>query len=189
MVFTGISSSKLRLKKQAGMTLVEMTIASAITAILALVICASLIYSARGLSGLSNYIDLDNASRNSLDVLMQDMREVTEITSLTASAGGSTLVCQAPDGVLTFTWDSNAKTFVRSKNGYDRVLLTGCETLTFELKQRNTYAGTWELYPATDPRIAKFLQVSWKCSRPLLGSLVNTESVQTARIMLRNQHL
>jgi len=28
--------------------------------------------------------------------------------------------------------------------------------------------------------------VSWKCSRTILGAKINTESVQTAKIVLRN---
>jgi hypothetical protein len=30
------------------------------------------------------------------------------------------------------------------------------------------------------------VDVSWKCSRQILGEKVNTESVQTAKIVMRN---
>jgi hypothetical protein len=30
------------------------------------------------------------------------------------------------------------------------------------------------------------IDVSWKCSREILGAKINTESVQTAKIVIRN---
>ncbi len=48
-------------------------------------------------------------------------------------------------------------------------------------------------YPATnssgvyDPSICKLINMSWKCSRTILGSKMNTESVQTAQVVLRNK--
>jgi hypothetical protein len=34
--------------------------------------------------------------------------------------------------------------------------------------------------------MAKLVDVSWLCSRKILGRKVNTESVQTAKIVMRN---
>ena len=35
-------------------------------------------------------------------------------------------------------------------------------------------------------RTAKLIDVSWKCSRKIMGEKLNTESVQTAKIVIRN---
>jgi hypothetical protein len=48
-------------------------------------------------------------------------------------------------------------------------------------------------YPATnnagalDLTICKVINMNWKCSRAILQQKINTESVQTAQIVLRNK--
>ena len=39
---------------------------------------------------------------------------------------------------------------------------------------------------SNNPAICKLVSVSWRCSRTILGQKVNTESVQTAKIVIRN---
>jgi hypothetical protein len=39
---------------------------------------------------------------------------------------------------------------------------------------------------ASTPSQVKLISVSWRCSRTILGAKVNTESVQTAQICIRN---
>ncbi|MEJ2010407.1 MAG: hypothetical protein P8Z30_20015, partial [Acidobacteriota bacterium] len=72
------------------------------------------------------------------------------------------------------------------------VLLTNCEYLAFGISQRNP-SNEFCFYPATntttsklDPSLCKLVDVSWKCSREIFGKKVNTESVQTAKIVMRN---
>jgi hypothetical protein len=75
---------------------------------------------------------------------------------------------------------------VRKKTGQpDTVLLTQCDTLFFDLSQRNP-SNNFTFYPISDPRTAKLVDVTWTCSRQLLQAKVNTESVQTAKIVIRN---
>jgi hypothetical protein len=66
-------------------------------------------------------------------------------------------------------------------------LLKGCDTLTFNLGTRNPVGGTFEVVPATSPDTAKVVNISWNCSRTILGQQRNTENVQTARIVIRKQ--
>jgi hypothetical protein len=48
-------------------------------------------------------------------------------------------------------------------------------------------------FPATnsagayDLSVCKLINMTWKCSRTVLGSKLNTESVQTAQVVLRNK--
>jgi len=67
------------------------------------------------------------------------------------------------------------------------VLLTQCDFLNFDISQRNP-SNNFTFYPcpATNVSIAKLIDVSWRCSRQILGAKINTESVQTAKIVIRN---
>ena len=75
----------------------------------------------------------------------------------------------------------------RTKAGANKRLLTGCDALTFTIAQRTPKDGSYEVYPAATPATAKVVNVSWNCSRLVLGRKANTENVQTARIVIRKQ--
>lgn len=186
------------------MTLVEVVVAGAITSILALAVCTSMIYSGRSLAGLSNYVELDNASRNSLEHFMADLRGCSTILSLTTNAQSATLVCtnnaSAPADRyrVTYRWDKDTTTLTRffagcneagSPLSYSQAVLTNCDDFRFELKSR-ALNGQWQLAPASQIAQCKFVTVHWRCTKEVKAARqVNTESVQTAGIMLRNQHL
>jgi hypothetical protein len=59
--------------------------------------------------------------------------------------------------------------------------------LTFQIYQRNTVANTYDQFPTGSVGLCKLISVSWICSRTILGSKMNTESVQTAKIVIRKQ--
>ena len=68
------------------------------------------------------------------------------------------------------------------------MLLTGCETLNFAIFQRNSTNGTYDQYPSSnEPTNTKLVQVSWVCKRSILGASINSESVQTAKIVIRKK--
>ena len=59
-------------------------------------------------------------------------------------------------------------------------------SLQFSMFQRNPVGGSVDQYATTDPTLCKVVQMSWTCSRNILGKKTNTESVQSAKIALRN---
>jgi hypothetical protein len=67
------------------------------------------------------------------------------------------------------------------------MLLTNVDFLSFQIFQRNPVAGTYDTYPTSSATNCKLVSVSWICSRSILGSKLNTESVQTAKIVIRKQ--
>ncbi|HLP76194.1 MAG TPA: hypothetical protein VK327_04685, partial [Candidatus Paceibacterota bacterium] len=76
-------------------------------------------------------------------------------------------------------------TLSRVKNGQTTVLLRQCDYLCFGIFQRNP-SNDFNFYPASSWTSAKLVNVSWRCSRQIFQKKVNTESVQTARIVIRN---
>lgn len=168
-----------------GATLIEFMVASGLASLVLLVLSSLTYYSARTFASIANYTDLDNKSRNALDVMTKDIRQCERLTSATDKK----LVFDYGSGVsLSYTYDSGERTLTRTLNNASKVLLTECDYLQFAIFKRNPLAGTYDQYPTTaEATNTKLVQLNWVCSRQLLGSRANTESVQSAKIVIRRQ--
>jgi prepilin-type N-terminal cleavage/methylation domain-containing protein len=169
-------------RKNSGMTLPEMMIAILVASIIFAAIATLSLFGARSFVAMGNYADLDQASRNALDIMSRDIRQTRGLTSFNSKR----IVFQDFDtNSLTYIYDSGTRTLTRIKGVQRRVLLKECDYLNFDISQRNP-SNQFTFYPTTDIAVAKLIDVSWKCSRTILGAKVNTESVQTAKIVIRN---
>ena len=182
---------------RSGMTLPEVMVAVALSSILLAAAGSLWLFGSRSFAAMGNYVDLDARSRNALDQMSRDIREATRVTGFDNK--GSTRWLQitnpAESTVTTYTWSPSTKALVCQKPGRaDQVYLSECDRWDFELFQRAPQkGGNYVFYPATntsgvyDPSMCKLINMTWKCSRTILGSKMNTESVQTAQIVLRNK--
>lgn len=168
------------------MTLAEFLVASGISAIICTVVLSLVVYSARSFAGMANYTNLDRASRNALDNMSKAIRQTKKLTAFTST---SLTFLDADDGTLTYAYDSSAKTLTRSKNGVADAtpLLTECDYLKFSIFQRNPIGGSYGVYPTATADTCKLVQLNWTCSRKILGAAINTESVQSAKIVIRKE--
>ncbi|MBI5387051.1 MAG: hypothetical protein HZA90_20460 [Verrucomicrobia bacterium] len=168
-----------------GFSIIENWVAIAIFGILMAAVMGFSLYTGKSFAGLSNYVDLEQRSQLALDRMTKDIR----MTQYLASFNTNQLVFQDNDGTpLTFTYNAGDKTLVRSKGGTNQVLLTECDFLSFSNYQRNPIAGTYEQFPTTlSATNTKLVSVTWVCSRKITGTKMNTESVQTAKIVIRKQ--
>ncbi len=167
------------------MTLVEVMIATAIGAMILAAAGSLMVYNARTLAALSNYADLDRFSRSAVDKLSQDIRQATQLISFTttelefnSSRGRSN---------ITYTYYPDSKTLVRRQGRNRETLLQECDALTFTVYGRNNVSNSWDQFVVTNAAGAKLIKLNWTCSRTILGQAVNTESVQTAKIVMRKQ--
>jgi Tfp pilus assembly protein PilW len=170
--------------KNKGGTLAETLVAMGASALVLIALASILVLSGRSFVAFSNYVDLNTANRTAMDYLTRDIRECNRIIGYTAS----TLVIEDATGAsITYYYNPNEQMLTRIQNGIKRVLLTGCESLAFDIAQRNPVEGSYDVYPAATAATAKVVNVSWNCSRMILGYKANTENVQTARIVIRRQ--
>jgi hypothetical protein len=97
---------------------------------------------------------------------------------------------------ITLTWDAGAGTVTMAKTGQPTVTnLTQCDRWDFAFYQRTPWVTGTNIifYPATnsagslDLSLCKLISMSWKCSRAIMGAKIDTESVQTSEIVLRNK--
>lgn len=165
------------------LTLMELLVTTGIASIAFAAIASLSVYSARSFVAMGNYADLDQASRNALDLMSREIRQARALTNYSVTK----LIFRDFDNeALTYEYKTANGTLVRKKGtGPERVLLEQCDFLKFNISQRNP-SNNFTFFPTTNISVAKLVDVSWRCSRQILGARVNTESVQTAKIVIRN---
>ena len=185
MTLSFVSSSPLK-RTCRGFTSVEMLVAAAIMALVITGLLMFSMFAGRSFAALTNYVDLDSKSRNALDVMI---REVRQAKALTYYSDNTITLTGNTNQVLRYSWDRDSGELRRSVNGVrdSKPLLTGCDMLNFNIYQRTPSTNHEFFETATNLSQAKMVNVSWHCYRSVLGQNINTESVQTTKIVLRNQ--
>lgn len=176
------STSRSRRLRSAGMTLAEMLVSMAVGGIVLAAVGRLSLFTARSFVAMGNYNDLDRASTFCLDTMTREIRKTRALTSYSTNQ----LVFTDQDtNTLSYTYNPSTRELTRTKAGTTTVLLKQCDYLYFEISQRNP-STNFTFYPVTSYSEAKLVDVSWRCSRQIFGAKVNTESVQTAKIVIRN---
>lgn len=164
----------------------ELMVATAITSIVGLGVASLVFYSGRSFAAIANYVELDHRSRIALDTMSKEIRQANRLSSYTSTS----LTFEDSDGTpLIYAYDSGTKTLIRTKNGVadPKPLLQECDFLLFSIYQRNPVGGTYDQYPTATATTCKLVQLNWVCSRKIFGIAKNTESVQSAKIVIRKQ--
>ncbi len=174
-----------------GIALVEMLMSLGVGGLVLSAVASQMFYSGRSFAALANYVDLDNASRSALDKISSEIRQANRLTTYSPSQLQFETVDVTSGAVmtLTYTYDSTAGTLQRTYAGQTTTLLKEISTNSFQFTayQRNPVGGSVNQYPTTDPALCKVVQLSWTCSRKILGKAVSTESVQSAKIVIRKE--
>lgn len=167
---------------QRGWSLIETLVATAIGTFVAGSIVTTGVTLSDTMVAIGNYCDLNRASRTTLDTMSADLRNTASVTQVSSS---SVTVSNFLTGeVIGYTWDgSNCVT--RTFNGGSQVMLKNCDYFSIANFQRNP-TNNFQFVPASSAATTKLISVSWHCSRQILGAKLNTESVQTAQICIRN---
>jgi prepilin-type N-terminal cleavage/methylation domain-containing protein len=186
MVFKTISIRRRTSRKRAGFTLVETMVSVGIGGLVLLGVAALMFYTGRSFAALANYVDLDTYSRNALDTMSREIRQTKRLVAGTATR----LEFEDFDGkALVYEYDADERTLTRAKDGVadDEPLLKECNFLQFSMYQRNPINGKYDQYPTATASQCKLVQLRWICSRDLIHARRNTESVQSAKIVIRKQ--
>jgi len=186
--------------RRSGAVIVEWVIAVGVGGILLAVIAAFSLYSARLFVTLGNYVDLGGQSRIAVDRMGQEIRQASMVTAYAADR----ITILVGSNQVTYAYLPNERKLVRQIAGQpNQTLLTGCDSARFDIYQRqatnvnltSAVSGVLSVLPlALDPVYptatkdnAKIVQLTWNCSRSILGHKANTEAAQFARIVIRKQ--
>ena len=172
----------------AGFTLVEMMTSVGLSLLVLASMSAVYIDGNQCFISMGNYQSLDRDSSGCLDTLSREIRNSTAVASYTANqlVLSNSILGQG----VTITYNSGNHTLVLKKTGKPaQTNLLGCDSWSFSLYSRapDISATNITYHAATNAADCKLIQMNWKCSRTILGSKLNTESVQTAQIVLRNK--
>ena len=187
MVFIVPSTRNITIKRRrrVGFSLTEYLFATAVVVLALAAIASFFVYTGRAALSGYNYVELETQSRRALDRMTRELRQATALTGFSSNHLAVTTV----DGKkLTFLYNPSARTLVRIKDGVTTELLAGCDSLGFSIFQRSTTNYTFDQFPTslTDSN-CKVVQLTWVCSRQIAGTRLNTETVQTAKIVMRNR--
>jgi prepilin-type N-terminal cleavage/methylation domain-containing protein len=171
-----------RRRKPAGFTLVEVLAASALGLVAMTALAALTLYTSRSFVAIGNYNDLERASNLALDTLSREVRGAQQLLSFNTNR---IELRNAAGQTVAYEYSPALREFARRTATQRTVLLEGCDLLRFNMSQRNP-SNDFNFYPASSVAEAKLVDVSWRCSRRVMGQQINTESVQTAKIVIRN---
>jgi prepilin-type N-terminal cleavage/methylation domain-containing protein len=168
---------------QRGFTLVEFMVASALGLMAMTAVVMLCTFSTRSFVAAANYTDLAKTSRKALDVLSRDLRQARTVT---AYATNSITLRDVNGNPFSYTFYPKTRALVSVVGGKTTTNLTQCDSLRFWIYQRTPKSNTFECYDPAFITNAKLVQVTWTCSRTILGAKVNTEQIESAKITLRN---
>ena len=165
------------------MSAAELVIAMGLATALLAVISVVYVFCTRSFVGLENYMEMNGKSRYALDRMSQEIRQADAISfyatnQISVLLGGTN---------VSFAYDADDKTLSRQSAGKEEVFLTGCDSLRFDIFQRNTTTNSFDLTPATSLAQGKVVQITWLCSRDILGKKATTENMQSAKVVLRRK--
>lgn len=171
-----------------GYTLVEVAVALGVFSIVGLALASASMFCIKSFAAMGNYAILDKANREAMDTLTREIRQAKQVTAYSTN---SITIVNGDTLTVTYMFRPLSKQLVRTaSDGSYRVLLNDCSLLDFKLYQRNPVGGSYDIYPAATgnwQQTVKVVQLAWKCSRTVLNGLVNSENVQTARVVIRKQ--
>lgn len=174
-----------------GIALAEMMLSLGIGGLLLSAVAAQMFHTGRSFAAVANYVDLDNSSRSALDKMSSEIRQANRLTSFSTTQLQFETVdaMTGATNALTYTYDPAAGTLRRTYSGQTTTVLQEVLTnsLHFAMFQRNPVGGSVDQYPTTDPTQCKVIQLSWICSRKIFGRAADTESVQSAKIVIRKE--
>lgn len=196
-----ITSTAQRIKRSHGFTLVELVVAGGLGAIVLAAITSFSIFATHSFAAIGNYVTLDMQTRNALDTMSRDIRQSdgcsTNAGEFTPTS--LTLLMTNPTNnnayTISYNYYTNSGTLTRTyvntntSSVHTSVLLTNCSSFAFSYYQRNPTSGAWDAFPVdtSRPDECKVVQLDWICARNVLGKLINSESIESAKVVIRKE--
>jgi type II secretory pathway pseudopilin PulG len=177
-------------QKHAAWTLVEMMVAVGVFSIAGIALATIFVFSIRSFAALTNYAALDKQNRYAMDYITREIRQAQKVLNYTTNGSSSITILNGDGQNVTYTFNSLSKQMIRNDGSGNQVLLTNCNLLQFTLYTRAPITNSFDSYPVAVnnwTQTVKVVQFTWKTSTTLPNSQVNSENVQTARVVIRKQ--
>jgi hypothetical protein len=185
---------KLILKTRQAWTLVEIMVAVAVFSVVGMALMGTYMFSVKSMAAMYNYSVLDANNRQAMDQLTREIRQSKKVLAYTTNS--ITIQTANDDGTtgpqIAYSFSPSTKRMVRRNlsDGTSKLLLNNCNLLSFELFTRcpsNEAFGSFPVAVNNWQETVKVLQLTWKTSMTLPSGIINSENIQTARIVIRKQ--
>lgn len=148
-------------------------------------VLSTFLFLGRSGANLQSYSDMESEARRGLELFAQDVRQASAITW--NSATSVTLVVNSAS--ITYAYDNGQRTFFR--NAFP--LIHGVTAGTFAFRAFNVAGTEMPVSTAAERSAAststKQLQISLQASRVNTTVVAATNTVLSARFILRNKHV
>jgi prepilin-type N-terminal cleavage/methylation domain-containing protein len=173
-------------KRRRGFTLVEVMIGASLSSFILAGVLSTFLFLGRSGANLQSYSDMESEARRGLELFAQDVRQASAITW--NSEVSCTLVVNAAS--ITYSYDSGQRIFFR--NTFP--LIKGVTPGTFSFRAFNLSSPNPMPIATAAERTAantgtKQLQISLQASRTNTTVVAATNTVLSARFILRNKHV
>jgi type II secretory pathway component PulJ len=192
-----ITSTARNNARRRGFTLVESVVAGGISVIVSAGLMGFFLLTAQSFSAIGNYATLDAKDRNALDTMSRDIRQANGCSTNAFSSTNLTLLMADPTTGQPYTINYNyaaaseqvTRTYADTNTCQTTILLNNCSSFAFSYFQRNPTNGAWLAFPndADRPDECKLVQIDWICANAISGGLTNSESIQSAKVVIRKE--
>jgi prepilin-type N-terminal cleavage/methylation domain-containing protein len=181
---SGACRARRSLTGQAGFTLAELLVATALSSTVLLSVMVLYGFANRSFACILNYAQMEQEAREAVDKMSLEVRRAKELTGSTAT---SLTFRDSDDRLLTYAYDAGRRVLERTKGGQTTVLARGIDTLSFSLFARVPTSDSYDLDMAASVDDCKLIQMNWEASRDVLGEIWNTKQVVMATLGMRRK--
>lgn len=162
------------------------------TVVLAAVLSAFLFIGRTSMS-IRQYSDMETEARNAIETFAQDVRMASDVVWHSRSSLTLTAIESGTETKYRYSYDSTAGTFSRQKTspstGPSNVLITGITSLVFSAYKIDTQEINLSSITAATHLETKQIQISLEAQRARTTLATGTNTVVSARFILRNKHV
>ena len=172
------------------MTLVEVMVGATLASLVLTGVTSTFLFLGRSATNISNYSEMETEARNGLEYFAQDTRQASDLrwnsaTSVTLSVDGNS---------ISYSYSVADKTFSRRDAASTRVLVSGVTDFAFSgYMITGAIVNTADLSTAAKrdaaSDVTKQLQIYLKASRASVTVTTATNTVLSARYILRNKRV
>lgn len=147
-------------------------------------VLSTFLFLGRSGANVANYAEMETEARRGLELFAEDTRQASDLTW--NSANEVRLVVNS--AAVLYGYDSANQTFYRTTNGATRILIHGVDAFNF--KGYMITGAAVDLSNLTQAgRSTKQLQISLRASRTSRTVTTATNTVLSARFILRNKRI
>ena len=168
----------------AGFTLVEVMVGASLATFILAGVLSTFLFLGRTGANIGNYTEMEGQARRGLEMFAEDVRQASSITW----NSGVSVTLVVNNVAVVYQFDSTTASFQRLDPGNTRTLLSGITT--FQFKGYNINGAEVDLTDLVSAsKITKQLQISLRASRTTRTVATATNTVLSARFILRNKRI